>query len=112
MSALRGFPGLATGRITVNSGAASNFFRAMGVIANPIHVLKSVAAPGTPPFFFNGSVNVQADGAVLIDAAGAITQWTSGLPLTAAGALAVEVAVPATYSQGIGITAAGRVAIN
>lgn len=112
MSALRGVPVPATGRITTSVAAASNFWRAMGFVAAATSTLKTVAAPGTPPFFFNGSVNVQADGAVLIDAAGAITQWTSGLPLTAAGALAVEVAVPATYSQGIGITAAGRVAIN
>lgn len=107
MSALRGLAA-PSGLIALNGGAATSFFRAMGMVGG---ALKNIATPGVGPFFFNGSVNVQADGAVLIDAAGAITNYVGGLPLTAAGALAIATAPPAYFSQGVGITASGRVAV-
>lgn len=56
-------------------------------------------------------VATRVNGAVLIDAAGAIDHVDQGLPFTAAGALAVaQLGVIAYYHQGLPFTAAGRLA--
>ena len=107
MSALSGLANSA-GRIPVSAAALTDYFRGMGRVGLS---LKTVASPGTAPLNFNGTVFVDATGATITDAVGAITVRNGGIPLTAAGALAIEVAAPTVYDQGVGFTAAGRVAV-
>lgn len=105
MSALSGLAG-ATGRIVTAAAAPVFSFRAMGFDA--ASALCVGAAPGVA---FNGSVFANAAGQVVHSLVAAIASYSGGLPLSAAGELCTEAAAPATFDQGVGFTAAGRVAI-
>ena len=103
MSALSG---LAAGQISTDAvGPANAFFRGMGF------VLGSLFVSGTVGANCNGSVRVNDDGSVSHSVVDAIDHYTSGLPLSATDLLCTEVAAVATFDQGVGFTAAGRVAI-
>lgn len=77
--------------------------------------LSEITSPGilfdTTPVdgFFNGSVYT-VDGRVIVSTSTPITTYKSGLPLAATGELCTEAAAPVSFSQGVGITATGRVA--
>jgi hypothetical protein len=60
--------------------------------------------------FFNGSV-LTTGGKIHVTEVSLITTWNGGIPLAADGALCVQQAAPASFSQGVGITASGRVAV-
>lgn len=109
MSALRGLANSA-GRIPIAvGGVIATGFRAMGFTA--ASALATVAEAAQARAGFNGTVNVDAASRVITDTVGAISVRNGGIPLTATGALCTEVAVPTVYDQGVGFTAAGRVAV-
>ena len=107
MSALTGIPGT-NGRITTTAGAASILRRAMGFDASGALCIVASAGGG----FFNGTVMINAAGAVMSSLVNAIASYTSGLPLDSNGGLCTEAAAAVTFVQGVGLTAAGRIAVN
>lgn len=62
--------------------------------------------------YSNGSVMINAAGNVMASLVNAIAGYVSGLPVDADGGLCTEAAAAATFDQGVGFTAAGRVAVN
>lgn len=73
----------------------------------------SLLATGAANAASLGGLSYSAAGALLVDSAGAITTYVDGIPLTAAGAVAVDItgAAVASYQQGLPYTAAGRLAL-
>ena len=107
MSALTGVPG-SNGRITTTAGAPVSFWRAMGFdAAGALCVVAS--APGG---FSNATVMLNSAGNVMTSLVNAIAGYVSGLPVDVDGGLCTEAANPVLFSQGVGITAGGRVAVN
>lgn len=104
MSALRGLAA-ADGRIVTAAAAAVSYFRAMGFDA-----ASALCVTGAVGGAFNGSVFVNA-GQVVHSLVAPIVTYASGLPLGALGELCTEAALPTRFDQGVGFTAAGRVAI-
>ena len=107
MSSLTGVPG-SNGRITTTVGAPVSFFRSMGFDAAGALSIIAPAADGK----FNGSVMMDAaTGSVMASLVNAISSYSAGLPLDANGGLCTEAAAPTSFTHGVGITAAGRVAV-
>jgi hypothetical protein len=106
MSALTGLAN-SDGRIPIGVGPVTVFKNAMGF--NATGQLVTVNGAGTR--YFNGSVSVDAAGAVYTDLVGAIDHYAAGIPLTATDELAAEIAAVVSFDQGVGRTAAGRVAL-
>lgn len=104
MSALSGLATL-NGRIVTDAIAPVSYFRAMGFDA-----AGALCVTGAVGGSFNGSVLVNG-GQVVHSLVAAIDHYAGGLPLGASGELCTEAALPTHYDQGVGFTAAGRVAI-
>lgn len=107
MSTLSGVPGT-NGRITVVAGAPVVFWKGLGFDAAGA-LCVDASAPGG---LGNPVCMLTSAGRVMHDVAAAIAGYRSGVPVDANGAICTEVADPVLFSQGVGITAAGRVAIN
>lgn len=107
MSALTGVPG-SNGRITTTAGAPVSFRNAMGFDAAGALCIVAPAAGG----FCNGTVMMNAAGNVMASLVNAIDHYMAGLPMDVNGGLCIEAAAPVSFSQGVGVTAAGRVAVN
>lgn len=79
----------------------------------PLSDLAELVTSATSPAVYNGSLGYDNAGALCIDTAGAIDHHVQGgLPVTAAGRLAVSVNLAVTaWNAGIPFDAGGRVAL-
>lgn len=108
MSSLTGVYG-ANGRITTTPGAPVIFRSGLPYDAAGALCITASAAGG----IFDGSVMLDPlTGNVMASLVAAIDHYQGGLPLDVNGALCTEVAAPVIFEGGVGITAAGRVAVN
>ena len=107
VSALSGVAG-SDGRLTITVAAPDFFFRAMGFTSAGA----LAGADSGPSGLCNGTCTMFPTGSVMFSSVNAIVSYMSGLPVDVFGGLCTEAAAPASFSQGVGITAAGRVAIN
>ena len=108
MSSLTGVYGT-NGRITTTAGAPVIFHS--GIPFDAAGALCIVAS--APGGIFDGSVMLDpVTGGMMASLVAAIDHYQGGLPLDVNGALCTEVAAPVIFEGGVGITAAGRVAVN
>lgn len=108
MSALTGVYGT-NGRITTTAGAPVSFCSGLGFNADSALCIVASAAAGVN---FAGCAMKDATGGLMASLVNAIASYSGGLPLDANGALCTEAAAAASFIQGVGFTAAGRVAVN
>lgn len=97
------------GLITTTAGAPVIFRSGVGFDAAGALCI-AASAPGG---LFDGSVMLDpATGGVMASLVNAISIFVGGLPLDSNGGLCTEAAAAASFMQGVGFTAAGRVAVN
>lgn len=108
MSGLAGVYGT-NGRITTTAGAPAIFRNGVPFDSSGSLCIVASAAGG---LMTNSGVMLDSTGGLMASLVSAVAIFSDGVPLDVNGALCTEAAVPATFIQGVGITAAGRVAVN